>query len=257
MHIQFLGTGAADFSPLLKTTCREALDRNARRSSAIVIEGRYLIDCGPHVADSLRIQGLDAGAVTDLLVTHFHSDHFDRENAARIAAQTAQPLRIWHRAGAKPEPIEHTVFCPVEPGQHFQAGALECVALAANHTEFPLHYDLEWNGTRLFYGCDGAWVLNETFYAMRHRNYDCMILDGTVGDYNGDFRLGEHNSIPMIRLMAASFRNEQVIAPEGQLWLSHIARTLHEPHDKLSALLESEGMHAAFDGLELTVGESV
>lgn len=255
MHIRFLGTGAADFSPLLKTTCRDVLDRNARRSSAILVEGKYLIDCGPHVLESMQIQGVEMEAVTDLLLTHFHGDHYNRENIARLAAQTAQPLRIWYRAGANPEPIEHAVFCPVEPGQHFQAGGLACIALAANHTEFPLHYDLEWNGIRLFYGCDGAWVLNDTFYAMRQRNYQCMILDGTVGDYNGDFRLGEHNSIPMIRLMAASFRSQQVIAPDGQLWLSHIARTLHEPHEQLSALLEKENMHAAYDGLVLNIGE--
>ena len=55
MHLRFLGTGAADFSPLLETELRDRLDDNARRSSSVLIEGRFLIDCGPHVLDSMGL----------------------------------------------------------------------------------------------------------------------------------------------------------------------------------------------------------
>jgi len=253
MKITFMGTGAADFSPLLKTIYSRKLDKDQRRSSSILINDRYLVDCGPHVEDSFEIQGLDYSQVTDLLLTHFHSDHCDWDNIAKIAAATAQPLRIWHRAGGNTQPIEHAVFCPLEPGQEIVTGDLKVKALAANHTDWPLHYDLEIDGRKLFYGCDGAWVLNDTFYAMRRRKYDCMILDATVGDYEGDFRLGEHNSIPMIRLMMASFRSQNVIAPEGQVWLNHLARTLHEPHEKIVEHVKKDGYHVAYDGLSIEI----
>ena len=88
---------------------------------------------------------------------------------------------------------------------------------------------------------------------MRGRQYHCMILDGTVGDYAGDFRLGEHNSIPMIRLMAATFRNEGVVSENGHIWLSHLARTLHKPHGETVELLKRDGLFAAHDGLILQV----
>ena len=258
MQIRFMGTGAADFSPLLQTEYKDQLDHNARRSSSILINETYLVDCGPHVADSFRIQNRDAAKVTDLLVTHFHGDHYKPEVIAQVAAAKKaagqeEPLRIWHRADARPEPIANCEFHPMEVGQTYAIGNLQVKALASNHDKWPVHYDIEEDGKKLFYGCDGSWLLMATFYAMRQRSYDCMILDATVGDYNGDFRLGEHNSIPMIRLMEASFRTQNVIAEDGKFVLSHLARTLHKPHEETAELLGKEGYIVAFDGMDLTV----
>ena len=80
MNIRFSGTGAADFSPLLETEFKNKLDNNARRSSAILIDETILVDCGPHTYHSFYIQGLDCSKVTDLLLTHFHNDHYDRNS---------------------------------------------------------------------------------------------------------------------------------------------------------------------------------
>lgn len=251
MNILFLGTGAADFSPLLETEFKNKLDNNARRSSAILIDDTILIDCGPHTYDSFQIQGLDCSKVTDLLLTHFHDDHYNPDNIAKLAKHCAHPLRMWYHADSTPEPIENVEFHPVKPLETFKTDTFQAVALPANHTEFPLHYDIEVGDVKLFYGCDGAWLLNDTFYAMMKRNYNCMILDGTVGDYNGDYRLGEHNSIPMIRLMAESFRTQNVIAPNGTLCISHLARTLHKPHEETAASLAKEGYIVAYDGMML------
>lgn len=253
MKIRFLGTGAADFSPLLETVFQNKLDRNARRSSAVLIDEKILIDCGPHILDSMNIQGLDGSKITDLLVTHFHDDHYNRESLAKLAKICRKPLKMWYRAEAAPEPMENVEFHPVKPMEVFENGVFRAVALAANHTAFPLHYDIEIDGVRLFYGCDGAWLLNETFYAMMGRAYHCMILDGTVGDYNGDYRLGEHNSIPMIRLMAESFRTQNIIGTNGSLCISHLARTLHKPHEETACSLLKEGCIVAYDGMELDI----
>lgn len=253
MNVVFMGTGAADFSPLLKTEYKDKLGIDARRSSSILINGQYLVDCGPHVMESFRIQQIDSTKVTDLFVTHFHSDHYDHDVVAQLAAQTNEPLHIWHRRGAKPEPIPNVVFHGISPLKEKKVRGMKVKALAANHTKWPLHYEFEVDGKRLFYGCDGAWVLNETFYAMIRREYDCMIMDATVGDYEGDYRLGEHNSIPMIRLMTTSFRTQKVISHRGVLCLSHIAPTLHKSHEETVKLLEKEGYLIAQDGLHLEI----
>lgn len=252
MEIQFLGTGAADFSPLLETDFKQKLDHNARRSSAILINETILVDCGPHTLDSLAIQGLDCTKVTDLFVTHFHSDHYNRDNIETLAKQCNRPLRMWYHADAAPVPMENVELHPVKPLETFETDVFRAVALAANHTAFPLHYDIEIDGIRLFYGCDGAWLLNDTFYAMMRREYKCMILDGTVGDYNGDYRLGEHNSIPMIRLMAESFRTQNVLAQDGTICISHLARTLHKSHEETAESLSKEGYVVACDGMMLS-----
>lgn len=253
MKIQFLGTGAADFSPLLETEFCNTLDKNARRSSSVLINDTILIDCGPHTLASMEIQGFDCSKVTDLLVTHFHSDHFNRENIMRLAKMCPQPLRMWYHADGTTDPMENVEFHPISPMETFQTDYFRARALPANHTSFPLHYHIEIDGSKLFYGCDGAWLLNETFYAMMKKEYNCMILDGTVGDYNGDYRLGEHNSIPMIRLMAESFRTQHVIAADGIFCISHLARTLHKSHQETSEKLGKEGYLVAFDGMCLTI----
>ena len=87
MHIRFLGTGAADFSPLLETEFKNKLDHNIRRSSSILINDTVLVDCGPHTLDSLQLQGVDLSGITDLLVTHLHADHYDPDNIAKLAKQ--------------------------------------------------------------------------------------------------------------------------------------------------------------------------
>ena len=88
MKITFLGTGAADFSPLLETEYKNKLGLDQRRSSSILIEDQFLVDCGPHTLDSLRIQGLDASGITDLFVTHFHSDHYQHQLVQELASRT-------------------------------------------------------------------------------------------------------------------------------------------------------------------------
>ena len=54
----------------------------------------------------------------------------------------------------------------------------------------------------------------------------------------------------MIRLMTASFKTERVLATEGKVCLSHIARTLHAPHAELAAAMEKEGYLTAYDGMQ-------
>ena len=253
MKITFLGTGAADFSPLLETEFKDKFDKNARRSSAILIDGRFLVDCGPHTFHAMEMLEIPMEQITDLFLTHLHSDHCNWDNIRALAAKVPQPLRIWHRVGAAVQPVENAEFHPMESEESAVIDGLTVKALAANHAKWPLHYDFELDGVKMFYGCDGAWLLHDTYYAMRGRNYDCMIMDATVGDYVGDYRMGEHNSIPMIRMMAASFETDRVIAVDGQLWLSHLARTLNKPHDETVELLKKDGFFAAYDGLTIAI----
>ena len=48
MEVLFLGTCAFDYSMKLKREFVDKFDLNARRSSSMLFDGRYLIDCGDH-----------------------------------------------------------------------------------------------------------------------------------------------------------------------------------------------------------------
>lgn len=252
-EITFLGTGAADFSPLLKTEYKDRLDKNIRRSSSILICGKYLVDCGPHTLDSMRISGINASKITDLFITHFHSDHYDAESVKKLSEIRGGRLRIWYREGADAAFPEGTSKVAMKPGKTYKYGEMTVTSLASNHSMFPQHFLFCREDKKIFYGCDGAWLLNETFNKLKNEHINLMILDGTVGDYNGDYRISEHNSIPMIRLLLPSLRTVGAIDGNTAVYLSHIARTLHTDHETLCGILLGDGIKAAYDGFSLTV----
>ena len=261
MQLTFLGTCAADVDrEAIQAVCPDRFDPDHRRYAAALLDGHILIDCGPTVPEAMRILGADPQAVTDLIITHTHEDHFDRGSLDIVVGNRQEPLRIWCElnACARVSGVPGTRLGPLMAGQPVQLDTLTRTPLAANHRveetpETPLHYLIEKNGRRLFYGCDGGWLLTDTFAALVGRQIDLFVFDGTVGDYEGDERLASHNSIPMIRMMLKSMRPLGVFAPDGRIYLSHLARTLHRPHAETQEILARDGMYAAFDGLSLEV----
>ena len=253
-EIVFLGTCACDFSPRLKGDCKDRFDKDVRRSSSILMNGHILVDCGPHTPGSLAIAGAPLASVTDIFVTHLHDDHFDAENIGRIASAKEEKLRLWVREDAQFAPIANTEVVRMRIGQRYDARDGTAVTpLAANHTAYPQHLIFERAGKKIFYGLDGAWVLTDSFRAMRRQQFDLLILDGTVGDYDGDLRISEHNSIPMVRMLLKSFAAVGITGPSSQVYLSHLAPSLHRPHGETEEICGAFGAHVAYDGLKLTV----
>lgn len=250
----FLGTAAADFSPRLKTDCADRFDKDARRASCILIGERYMVDCGLYAMESLRIAGTDISKITDIFVTHFHADHFVADHAAQIAAGKEVPLRLWVRRDAElPEiPNVEVVRMPKHTVMEVAEG-MTVESIDANHhpSTFPQHYIFTINGKQLLYATDGAWFLTESYKYLKDRNLDMMVIDATCGDYVGDYRMGEHNSIPMLRLMLPSLKTWGVINDGTKVYLTHLAPRLHLPHEETVDLVAKDGMEVAYDGLEL------
>jgi len=253
---QFLGTCAADFSPRLKGDCADCFDKNARRASTMLFNGHFLIDCGPHCIDSLRIAGIDMGDITDLFVTHRHGDHFNAQNVGTVAAaskaKNGRPLNLWISNGAEiPEIDGITVRYMDKFTQYDVDGSLKVTGMSANHDNkaSPQHLLFELDGEKFFYGCDGAWLLNDTYYHMKNAGLALAVLDATCGDYEGDFRIAEHNTIPMIRMMLPSLRTVGIINDKTEIYLSHLAPSLHKPHDETVEIVGPMGVKVAYDGL--------
>ena len=254
MEILFLGTCACDYSPLLQTTYKDVFDKNARRSSCALINGRYLIDCGYHCLEELRIAKIDLAQITDVFVTHFHSDHYNVECISQIAKASERTLRVWVRAGANVIAISNVEWKLMGKGIEYTVDEnVKVTGLLANHNEsvFPQHILLDVAGKKIFYALDGAWFLHETYYALKNTNLDFLVLDCTCGDYEGDYRIGEHNSIPMIRLMLPSLKKWGAITEKTQVYASHLAPSLHKSHEETVEILQKDGVYVAYDGLSL------
>ena len=253
MKLTFLGTGAHDYSPKLLTEFNDKFDKDARRSSAMMIGERYLIDCGDHILDELRIAGRDTAKITDIFNTHQHCDHYNIENV-RAIAKSGGHIRLWVREGANIPDSEGIEVVYMSPFARYEvAEGVFVTGMPANHDPAtnPQHFIFETEGKKLFYGCDGGWLLNETYNYMKKGLFDLMVLDCTVGDYVGDLRLGEHNSIPMIRLMLPSFKTTSIIKGSTVIYLSHIAPSLHVSHADTERVAREIGCLAAYDGLSV------
>lgn len=250
--LTFLGTAAANFSPRLKTDCKDCFDNDARRASCMLIGENYLIDCGMYVMDSIRIAGVDMSKITDIFVTHFHADHFIADHVAQIAAGKEKPLRLWVRRDAQVPPVENVevVYLPL----HTEVAVgenISVVSVDANHEPdaFPQHFVFTINGKKLLYALDGGWFLTASYTHLKNAKVDMAVLDATCGDYTGDYRMGSHNSIPMIRLMLPSLKTWGVIHDETCVYLSHIAPKLHAPHAEIVENVAKDGLLVAYDGL--------
>ena len=250
----FLGTGAAGNSPRFQEDLKDRFDLEARRRSCALIDGTYLIDCGTHCLDSLRIHGDDTSKIAHIFVTHFHGDHFCKETVEGIAKD--HPVTLWVREDAKVPEMERVTVVRMKLFERYEIDdRIAITGLPANHSQsaFPQHLLIELDGKKIFYGLDGAWMINETFYHLKESHLDLCILDGTCGDYEGDFRMAEHNSIPMVRLMLPSLRTVGIIDDHTVVYISHRAGSLHKPYAETVEICKKDGINVAYDGLELTV----
>ena len=254
LDIKFLGTCACDFSERLKTDLKDKLDNDARRSSSMLTDGEILVDCGPHTLDSLRIMSISLDKISSVVITHLHDDHFNMDNILAIAKSKSAPLKLYVREDADIDTSCGIEIIKMKPfAEYFLNSEITVTGMDANHdaTAYPQHLLFKKNNKKLFYGCDGAWLLNTTYYALQNAKLDMMVLDCTCGDYMGDYRIGEHNSIPMLRVMLPSLRTFGVINEKTKVYFSHLAPSLHASHEETEKIAEEMGANVAYDGLEI------
>lgn len=254
VDITFLGTCACDFSPLLDTVYKNIFDKDARRSSSMLIDGSMLVDCGIHTLESLSILGIEYASIGDIFITHLHDDHFNADHIAEIAKMRSVPLNLWISDSADIEPIPNVKIIKMAPCvSYFVKEGVELIGLPAIHDESscPQHLLIKCHGKKIFYGCDGAWIQNRTYYFLHRSELDMAVLDCTVGDYEGDYRIAEHNSIPMLRAMLPSLRSFGIITDRTMVYFSHLAPSLHRPHMETVEIARPMGAQVAYDGLAL------
>ena len=250
MKLQFLGTSACEFSPRLNTDLKDKFDKDARRSSSAIVNDRFLLDCGIYTPESLGIAGINTNGITDIFLTHLHRDHYIKENVELLAEGRETPLRVWVRADAVID-LEGVEIVRMTPYTTYEVADGVCVTgLPANHDPraYPQHILLEVGERKLYYGIDGAWMLHDSFKFLKNKKLDIAVLDCTSGDYNGDFRMGEHNSIPMIRLMLPSLKTIGAIDEHTNIILTHLAPSLHKSHAETEIIANEFGATVAYDG---------
>ena len=230
MKLHFLGTGAADWNG-------PDARGEYRRLTSTLIDESLLIDVNPEVLELIP----DKTKVTAAAFTHSHSDHFNIGALCALAPCTVYAHESW----AHEIEGEGLTVVPLATGKEITAVTGHVLtALPANHSterayEQPVHYLVEKDGQRLLYATDGAWLLNRVHHILGSRLLHAAVFDATIGDgFDGDYRIFEHNSIDMVRLMVATLRRQGRLAEDAPVFLTHMARTLHGTQAEIEAKLE-------------------
>ncbi len=225
MKLHFLGTGAADWNIADK-------DKDEFRFfSSSLIDGELLVDPGPHIFLSSEKFGIDLSNVKYVINTHPHEDHFCKESLEKLQSMGA----------------EFIDFCGKEEKCF---GEYKVTSYIANHStcEKAVHYIIEKNGKRLFYGLDSCWLMYDEVKGIKQNGVDAAVLDATIGNVSGDHRVFEHNSLDMIRIMKASLTDYV-----KKFIISHMAYTLHDEHHVLAEEMAKEDIITAFDNLVIEI----
>lgn len=243
MKLEFLGTGAADWN---------GVDERGeyRRLTSTLIDGTLLIDVTHTVDDQIK----NPAAITNVIFTHSHNDHFDLD-----ALRALSPVRVYaHESWAGEITGEGLTVVPLRIGERVQAGSFFITAMPSNHStekdyETTLHYLIEKDERMLLYATDGAWLLNKEHKIIGQRVLDAAVFDATIGDgARGDFRVFEHNSIDMVRLMTETMFKTGRLRAGARVYLTHMARTLHGTQSQIEARLEAP-FAACYDGMTAEV----
>lgn len=262
MKVTFLGTGAADWSI---EAYREG--EFFRRNSAVLIDRDLLIDPGAHIFHFAEHNGTPDlfDGVRNIIVTHSHEDHFCPETVARLClgrdctlwADKCCLTKLTHALGE--ETVAGIRFVETEINRDYEIGDYRITPLRANHaTEFPEEtpriYLVEKGGRILYYGCDSSWIPTTAWNVIRTRPVNALVMELTCGETApDDWRIFEHNTPDMLRLMLAMFKKYDCFAPDVKYYVSHLALTLHTDHERLCEFLAPLGVTPAYDGMTFEV----
>ncbi|MBO5279874.1 MAG: hypothetical protein J6B55_01500, partial [Clostridia bacterium] len=142
------------------------------------------------------------------------------------------------------------VFFDLCSGDETVIGKYTVRAYRGNHgtCEGTVHFIITDGEKTLFYGLDSAWLLYDEVQAIKKYKPNFAVLDATIGDMDGDYRIFEHNNLNMVIEM-----KKTLCKYVGSFCISHMARTLHTDHKTLCEKMREHEILVAYDGFETEI----
>jgi len=262
MKLTFLGTGAADWDINAFTP-----DAPFRRFQSALINDDLLIDPGPHIFHFAQHNGTPhlLDNIKNIIVTHSHKDHFDVESVRRLCV--GRDCTLWGDIWCKNKLIEFLGaeevakinFVETSLRTAYDIGGYKVTVLRANHvTNYPEEaarmYLVEQGDRILWWTGDSAWVPTESWNIIKNVAVNTVIMELTCGETApDDWRIFEHNTPDMLKLMLTMFKKYDHFAPDVKYYTMHMARTLHTNHERLQEFLAPLGVAPAYDGLTIDI----
>ena len=250
MKLLFLGTGAADHA------WSRYGEPGVLGSTASLLEGHILLDCGPTVCRALERFDVDAEKITAIVNTHSHGDHFNVEQIRKIAS--GRTVDFYGTVQACEQVKEFCCVHPVEYGDVFEIGSCRFLTLPANHAvadlkEDTFNYLITCSGKTLLYALDTAWMLTRARRLIGETKIDCIIWDATMSEPD-DWRIFEHSDPEMFSAIRRVLIQTGNVTEDVPVYFDHRARTLWPAElSEQQKIAERYGAHLAIDGETVTI----
>lgn len=189
--------------------CGTVVPEAASGGSSFLLEAGpvvALLDCGPGTVRTLATLGLDWAGITDILLTHFHTDHvgglpgllFSLTHGL-LPESRAEPLTVWgppgtrsmftHLAAALGDYVLDPGFplevIEIQPGATFEIGdRLEVRTISTPHTDESQAFRLESEAGSVVYSGDTGPAAGLAEFAAGSDLFvcECSLPEGLAGD---------------------------------------------------------------------------
>ena len=195
MNVTVLGSGSADGWPNPFCACASCTaERTAGRvrgQTAVLVDGRLLLDCGPETPRAAERAGVDLTGLRHVLITHAHPDHCSpafllfRSWVGDAPLDVVGPPDVIEAARMWVAPDSPVRFVAVTPGDALSIGEYDVRVLAAQHGTpgGSVLFDVSTTDARLLYATDTGPLPQATVDAMSGAAFDLVFLEETFGDH--------------------------------------------------------------------------
>ena len=277
MKIKYLGTAASEGFPAVFCNCeycqkaRELFGKNIRGRSQAIIDDKLLIDFPADTYHNVLTHGLRMDKVTDLLITHAHSDHFyPIELRAKVVPyahnQEVETLNVYGGRGAfdlyQKENGEYNIngyqdrvkFNLVENFKPFMAGEYLVTALPARHDfgNDAMIYIIEKDGKKILYAHDTGIFYDEVYdYIEKVGAYfdfislDCTNVELVFPDNSS------HMGFNQIERLLKRLAEMNAIDDKTIKYVNHFSHNGNALQENVEKSAVKYGLKVAFDGEEI------
>ena len=277
MKLLYLGTGAAEGGPAAFCHCpvcetaRARGGREIRTRSQVLIDGTLSVDFPPDAYwHSLRF-GVDLSAISHLLVTHSHMDHFYAHDFVLRGykyahSMTSGTLSIYGNAEVGKVLLECTrremreevrqgiSFAELSAYRTQEIGAYAVTPLPARHSkaEEAFVYLIECGEKRVLYLNDTGLLYDEVYEHLHGLrvdlvSFDCTFAHRTAGEE------ARHMGIEDNMRVKRELECVGAVRSDTRYVITHFSHNEAPLAENLAKIERDYGVVAAYDGMEIEI----
>ncbi len=260
MNITVLGTGSADGWPNPFCTCASCTAERAagrvRGQTAVLVDDRLLLDCGPETPRAAERAGVDLTGLRHVLITHAHPDHCSpafllfRSWVGDAPLDVVGPPDVIEAARMWVAPDSPVRFVAVAPGERLSVGEYDVRVLAAHHGTpgDAVLFDVSTTDARLLYATDTGPLPQATIDAVTGAAFDFVFLEQTFGDHTAHGT--DHLDLATFPEQVRRLREAGALTQGTDLVAVHLSHH-NPPTPELARRLEAWGARIVDDGTSL------